>query len=208
MLPRIAVGLLLTLFFPSWQAEAAESSVELLKRFLASTHALKADFEQVVLDESGRPAQRSQGRFFLQRPGRFRWDYEQPYHQEIVSDGEKVWFYDADLEQVTVKRLDQAIGSTPALLLSGELELEQNFRLENQGRTAGLAWIKLWPRSENSSFQYILIGMDGKALERMELSDNFGQLTRIYFSNVKTNLRLDPNLFQFTPPAGADVFEG
>lgn len=193
--------------FPVFPITAEEAPVQRLRNFLAKANTLQAEFSQVVIDEFGSPRQRSSGVFYLQRPGKFRWDYKKPYSQEIVSNGGKVWFYDVDLEQVTAKRLDDAIGSTPALLLSGEVALEANFKIEDQGTEEGLFWIKLVPKSEDSGFKYVLIGLDGDALAGMELSDNFGQLTRIYFTGVKTGLRLDRNLFEFRPPPGVDVFE-
>lgn len=181
--------------------------VQRLRDFLARANTLQAEFSQVIIDEAGNPGQRTSGVFYLQRPGKFRWDYKKPYSQEIVSSGQKVWFYDVDLEQVTAKRLDEAIGSTPALLLSGEVALENNFKIENQGSDEGLFWIKLVPKSEDSGFKYVLIGLDDNTLAGMELGDNFGQVTRIYFSNVKTGVKLDRNLFEFRPPPGVDVFE-
>ncbi|WP_232020445.1 outer membrane lipoprotein chaperone LolA [Methylocaldum marinum] len=186
---------------------AEETPVQRLRNFLAKANTLQAEFSQVVIDEFGSPRQRSSGVFYLQRPGKFRWDYKKPYSQEIVSNGGKVWFYDVDLEQVTAKRLDDAIGSTPALLLSGEVALETNFKIEDQGTDEGLFWIKLVPKSEDSGFKSVLIGLDGDTLAGMELSDNFGQVTRIYFTGVKTGLRLNRELFEFRPPPGVDVFE-
>jgi outer membrane lipoprotein carrier protein len=112
-----------------------------------------------------------------------------------------------DLEQVTVKKLDDSLGSTPALLLSGDIALEENFTLQQQGVDADLQWIKLSPKNEESGFKYILIGLDGDVLGGMELSDNFGQLTRIYFSDVKLNPQLEESLFEFTAPEGVDIFE-
>lgn len=187
-------------------AFAAETPVERLKKFIASADSLRADFTQVTLSESGTRSKESKGVFSLQRPGKFRWDYTEPFRQEIVSDAKKVWFYDEDLEQVTVKPVDQALGSMPALLLSGEIGLEQNFTLQQQGVDGELYWIRLIPKSEESGFKYILIGMDGDRLGGMELNDNFGQLTRIYFSNLKLNTALDASLFEFKAPEGADVF--
>jgi outer membrane lipoprotein carrier protein len=187
--------------------QAEDTPVQRLRNFLARSHTLQAEFAQVLVDEKGNPDKRSSGVFYLARPGKFRWDYKKPYSQEIVSNGGKVWFYDVDLEQVTAKRLNEAIGSTPALLLSGEVALETNFIIEKQSVDEGLYWIKLLPKSEDSGFKYVLLGLDGDMLAGMELSDNFGQLTRIYFSKVKTGVKLDPSLFEFKPPAGVDVFE-
>lgn len=205
---RALAACLLTLFL-AWpgMAGADEGALKRLHAFLAKASALKADFSQVVINEKGVPGQKSSGEFHLQRPGRFRWDYQKPYRQEIVSNGGKVWFYDVDLEQVTSKRLNDAIGSTPALLLSGDVALEKNFTVESQGLDEGLYWIKLVPKNEDSGFKYVLIGLDEDTLAGMELNDNFGQLTRIYFSNVKLGGRLDPTLFDFKAPAGVDVFE-
>ncbi len=187
---------------------APPSPLERLRTFLASANTLQAEFSQVQIGADGNPSgKKSSGVFYLERPGKFRWNYTQPFRQEIVSMTGKVWFYDADLEQVTVKRLNQAIGSTPALLLSGDVPLETNFRIEDQGTEEGMSWIRLVPKSEDSGFKYVLIGLVGGSLGGMELSDNFGQLTRIYFSKVRTGLRLAPTLFQFKPPPGVDVFE-
>ncbi len=198
--------ILLAFVFFNTAAHAEDQPVKQLKAFLAATKSLTADFKQVLIDESGNAVQSSYGVFYLQRPGKFRWDYQKPFQQQIVSSSGKVWFYDADLEQVTIKKMDESIGSTPALLLSGDVSLEENFTIEQQGEDEGLLWIKLLPKSQESGFKYVLIGLDKGSLGGMELSDNFGQLTRIYFSNVKLNLAIAPSLFQFTAPKGADVF--
>lgn len=201
------IGLALLCLF-SMSAAAVEMSADMqLKALLITTRTLSCDFKQVSLDERGNPVKTSYGRFYLKKPGRFRWDYQRPFKQEIISNGKKVWFYDADLEQVTVKHLDQAIGATPAMLLSGEMSLDHNFIVEKQGTDEGMQWVRLRPKDENSSFKYILIGMDGKTIGGMELSDNFGQLTRIYFSDVKKNYPIDGAMFHFTAPPGVDVFE-
>ncbi|MFA5982940.1 MAG: outer membrane lipoprotein chaperone LolA [Methylococcaceae bacterium] len=182
-----------------------DKPVQQLKSFLAATKSLTADFKQVLVDEAGKPVQTSYGEFFLLRPGKFRWDYKKPFQQQIVSNEGKVWFYDADLEQVTVKKLDESLGSTPALLLSGQVSLEDNFTMAQQGVDEGLLWIKLLPKNPDSGFKYVLIGLAEGVLAGMELSDNFGQLTRIYFEHVKLNPALKADLFNFKPPQGADV---
>ena len=178
-----------------------------LKAFLNKASSLEASFVQVQVDEKGNLGKRSNGMFYLQRPGKFRWNYEKPYHQEIVSSAGKVWFFDKDLDQVTAKKLNQAIGSTPALLLTGDVPLEKNFTIESQSDEEGIAIIKLIPKSEESGFKYVQIGIENGRLVGMELSDNFGQLTRIYFENLKTGIKIDPALFIFKPPQGVDVFE-
>jgi outer membrane lipoprotein carrier protein len=191
----------------AFSAAAEDSPIQRLHAFLAKSSSLQADFSQSQIHENGSPGQKTSGVFYLQRPGKFRWDYLKPYHQEIVSNGGKVWFYDVDLEQVTSKKINDAIGSTPALLLSGEVALEKNFRIEDQGADEGMYWIRLVPKDPDSGFKQLLIGLEGDKLSGMELTDNFGQLTRIYFANVKTGVHLDSGLFEFKAPAGVDVFE-
>ena len=198
--------LCLSFFMLSHGAYASDQPIKKLQAFLKSSKSLTADFKQVLINEAGSPYQSSSGLFYLQRPGKFRWDYLKPFQQQIVSTSGKVWFYDADLEQVTVKTLDESVGSTPALLLSGEISLEDNFIMENQGAEGDLLWIRLLPKNKESSFKYIVIGLNKGVLGGMELSDNFGQLTRIYFSNVVLNPPIKPSVFEFKAPAGADVF--
>jgi outer membrane lipoprotein carrier protein len=186
---------------------AVADTVNQLNRILADTRTLSAEFKQVAIDEAGRPGQPSSGTFLLAKPGKFRWDYVAPYRQEIVANGDKVWFYDADLEQVTVKRLDTAIGSTPALLLTGQVNLDENFVVEDQGERDAMRWVRLVPRSEDNTFKYISIGIQHNNLKAMELSDNFGQLTRITFSNLKINDGIESKRFEFSTPPGVDIFE-
>ena len=181
-------------------------AVTQLKAFLLVSKSVSADFKQVLINEVGNPTQTSYGIFYLQRPGKFRWDYLKPFKQQIVSNSGKVWFYDTDLEQVTVKKIDESLGSTPALLLSGDVSLEQNYIMEGQGNDGSMQWVKLLPKNQDSSFKYILIGLEKGKLAGMELSDNFGQLTRIYFSNLILNAPLKQTLFEFQAPKGADVF--
>lgn len=186
---------------------AEDSPINQLKTFLKSSASFSADFKQVSYNKAGQAAQSSFGQFYLSRPGKFRWNYQKPFAQEIVSNSEKVWFYDVDLEQVTSKPLDDSLGSTPALLLTGQVDIDEKFKLEEQGSDEDLNWVRLSPKNEESGFKYILIGLNHGQLGGMELSDNFGQLTRIYFSNIKLNPSLSDSMFNFTPPKNVDVFE-
>lgn len=206
MIRKIVRSLILTAGLLS-NAWAEEAPIKQLKTFLKTNASLSADFKQVSYNKAGQAAQASFGEFYLSRPGKFRWNYQKPFAQEIVSNGGKVWFYDADLEQVTVKQLDDSLGSTPALLLTGQVDIDQKFVLEEQGNDDDLNWVRLSPKNEESGFKYILIGLNHGELGGMELSDNFGQLTRIYFSNIKLNPALQDSLFNFKPPKGVDVFE-
>ncbi|MCK9609153.1 MAG: outer membrane lipoprotein chaperone LolA [Methylomonas sp.] len=206
MIKKIVSSLILTAGLLS-NAWAEEAPIKQLKTFLKSNASLSADFKQVSYNKAGQAAQASFGEFYLSRPGKFRWNYQKPFAQEIVSNAGKVWFYDADLEQVTIKQLDDSLGSTPALLLTGQVDIDQKFVLEEQGSDDDLNWVRLSPKNEESGFKYILIGLNHGQLGGMELSDNFGQLTRIYFSNIKLNPLLQDSLFDFKPPKGVDVFE-
>lgn len=185
---------------------AEEPPARQLQAFLKTVRSLSADFKQVILNEAGNPVQTSFGTFLLARPGKFRWDYQSPFQQQIVANNGKVWFYDHDLEQVTIKKLDQSLGSAPALLLTGDIGLDENFIIENQGVEDNMQWLRLAPKSPESTFKYILLGLDKGKLAGMELSDNFGQLTRIYFSKVLINPPVKSSVFDFQPPKGADVF--
>jgi len=203
---RKIVVLMMVLF--SGYAYADPSAVQKLEGFIARAKNLQAEFTQTSLDESGKTMQTSHGVFYLQQPGKFRWNYKQPYAQQIVSKDGKVWFYDADLEQVIIKKIDQSIGDTPALLLSGSVNLTEKYTITSQGVKQGLLWIKLTPKSTQSSFKHILVGLKNDVLYGMELSDNFGQLTQIIFSDVKVPAKLEPGIFEFVAPKGTDVFEG
>lgn len=200
----IAITLVLCAFI----AQADSTATEKLDGFISKAKNFQAEFTQTSLDEAGNKMQSSQGDFYLQQPGKFRWNYNQPYAQQIVSKEGKVWFYDADLEQLIIKKIDQSIGDTPALLLSGSVDLNEKYSIEIERQDADVQWIKLTPRSTESSFKYILVGLKGDMLYGMELSDNFGQLTRIIFSNMTFPGTLAPEIFEFVAPEGTDVFEG
>jgi outer membrane lipoprotein carrier protein len=183
----------------------AEESGARLESFLKRVQSLQAEFHQVLLDEHNEPLEESKGIFSLQRPGKFRWNYREPFPQVIVADGEHIWFYDPDLEQVTVKNQNLALGNTPALLLSGERLPEESFQINNLPSRDSLIWVELLPRDKEATFDRLLLGFDNHSLRQMELHDSFGQTTRLSFSEVKINLSLDPSLFIFTPPEGVDV---
>lgn len=200
------IAVMIVLFSINTYAEV--SAVQKLEGFIARAKNIQANFTQTSLDEAGRAMQTSYGIFYLQQPGKFRWNYQKPYAQQIVSKDGKVWFYDADLEQVIIKKIDQSIGDTPALLLSGSVNLSEKYTISSQGLKQGLLWIKLVPKSTQSSFKHILVGLKNDVLYGMELSDNFGQLTQIIFSDVKMPDALEPGLFEFVAPEGTDVFEG
>ncbi|HRP97846.1 MAG TPA: outer membrane lipoprotein chaperone LolA [Rhodocyclaceae bacterium] len=176
-----------------------------LKQFVADAASAQGRFEQVVTASSGRRPQRASGHFAFVRPGQFRWVYETPYTQVLVSDGQRLWAWDEDLNQVTVKRLGDALGSTPAAILAGDGALERDFELSEAGHADGLAWVIALPRQSDSTFEAMRVGLADGMLRRMELRDHFGQTTVIDFEDVVTGAAPDPALFSFTPPPGADV---
>jgi outer membrane lipoprotein carrier protein len=190
---------------------AHAGAVEKLKAFIASTHSAQANFTQVVLDQNGKRIQSASGTMQFVRPGRFRWTYRKPYEQLIVGDGNKFWLYDADLNQVTVRKLDAALGSSPAALLSGSNEIERGFALTEDGSRDGLEWLQAVPKGRgskgpDSSFEKILMAFNAQSeLAAMELNDMFGHKTVLRFSAMQRNPKLPAQLFQFTPPKGADV---
>ncbi|HEY6862346.1 MAG TPA: outer membrane lipoprotein chaperone LolA [Burkholderiales bacterium] len=184
---------------------ACASSLDRFSDFLKGTQSARGGFTQQIRDRSGRVVQESRGTLAFQRPGKFRWVYEKPYPQVIVGDGRKVWIYDEDLNQVTVKRLDKALGSTPAALLAGSNDVAKAFDLSDAGRKDGLEWVAARPRDKEASFERIRIGFGASGLAAMELSDSFGQTTVLRFHSLQRNPKLDASQFRFSPPKGADV---
>ena len=186
-------------------APAHAGAIDKLHRFLETTRTLRADFAQIVVAKNGKRPQQSVGVMMISRPGKFRWQIEKPYSQLLVGDGEKIWMYDPDLRQVTVKKMDSALGSTPAALLVGSNNLEKNFNLRELGEREGLEWLEATPKSADSGFEKLQLGFFGDELKAMELFDNFGQTTSLAFANVLINPALPAAQFRFTPPAGTDV---
>jgi outer membrane lipoprotein carrier protein len=197
---------LLSLLFALVLTGAAHAGgVERLKAFIAGARTAEADFTQTVADKSGRVTQEASGKMAFARPGKFRWDYAAPYQQVIVSDGVKLWLYDTDLDQVTVKSLGDVIAGTPAALLAGDNAIEKYFSLKNAGDGGGLEWLEATPKNRDTTFERIRMGFKGDMLVQMELFDFFGQRTTLKLSHLARNPVIAPSRFQFTPPKGADV---
>jgi outer membrane lipoprotein carrier protein len=186
-------------------ALAQGTSLERFQSYVRTTQAAQADFEQKVYDGKGKLKQEARGSFAFLRPGKFRWTYAKPNPQLIVGDGERVWIYDEDLKQVTVRRMAKALGSTPAALLAGAADIEKAFELADAGERDGLAWVEAKPREKEAGFERVRLGLGAAGVEAMELWDNFGQKTVLRFSKIVRNPKLDPAEFRFTPPKGADV---
>jgi len=184
---------------------AGASSVEVLKNLLEQTTTARARFAQIVLDRNMKTLQQATGTMQFSRPGKFRWEYDKPIEQTIVSDGSRVWLYDKDLNQVTVQRLNRALGSSPAALLAGSNEIEKSYTLTGMGGKDGLDWLEAVPKAQDTAFERVRLGFGKAGLEVMELRDQFGQTTVIKFSAIERNVRIPPEVFRFAPPKGADV---
>jgi len=202
----LAQGLILT-------ASLAWSSVfagvgEDLDHFFNEVRTYSAKFQQVVLDEGFNPIEESSGTVFIKRPGRFRWNYEPPGEHRIVSDGARVWVYDVELEQVTVRSLKQAVGQTPAGLLAGGTDIDEQFEVTDLGQVNGpLYWARMVPTGEDVGFEDIRIGFEDGRLRVLELVDGLGQTTRITMTDGEENRPIADSQFEFSPPEGVDVID-
>ena len=196
---------LLLLVLGALATSAQGATLERLRAFVRDTQTARAAFIQTVTDKNGRVVQQASGEFVISRPGKFRWRVDKPYQQLLVGDGERVWIYDPDLNQVVKRRNDQALGSTPAALLAGRDDVEQAFEWRDLPAADGLDWLGATPKDKESTFSDIRLGFNASGLAALEISDNFGQRTRITLAGLERNPKLAPELFKFTPPKGADV---
>lgn len=214
--PAVLAGLLLGVLLTSgaaWPVAgfAAEPIADVdagyrqVDRFMQGLTGLDASFRQVLRDSRGQTAQQSAGRLQILRPDRFRWEYESPHAQLIVSDGQRLWLYDPDLEQVTVRALDRTLAGTPAMLLSGAGDLRSGFDVERVERRDGVFWVLLAPKRTDTDFRRMRLGFRDDALAFMELEDKLNQTTVLEFIGLRRNPSLKADQFTFTPPAGADV---
>ncbi len=194
--------LLISLISMSAQATAIGN----LKKFIAETSTVSANFSQTLYDKSRRTIQDSKGSMQFERPEKFRWSYAKPYEQIIVGNGKEVWFYDHDLNQATVRPFNLAIGSSPAALLAGNSDLEENFVLTELGLQEGMEWLEAVPKNKETMFEFIQMAFSPQGtLKLMALRDSLGQTTLLTFSELEKNPQLSESLFNFTPPASADV---
>lgn len=203
---RIATALLLA--FCAHVAVAASDPAagrQKVEGFLQGLHSLQAEFEQTLIDRNGQPVDRASGTLVIRRPDRFRWDYREPNEQVIVADGSRIWLYDADLEQVTVRRLDDTLSATPAMLLSGQGNLQDNFTVTQTSQAGGVYWVRMEPKRDDTDFKWVRLGFEGATLKFMELADKLGQTTHLEFTRLERNPTLDPSRFTFQVPPGADV---
>ena len=197
----------LSLLFFSSSAIAGEGE-KLLNKFLTDIKTMQATFVQTLRTNEGEVLQESLGMFYLQRPGRFRWNYSLPYPQEIVSDGKHVWIYDVELQQVTMQEQSASLSNTPMALMRGKLDLGDAYVVNELDNRAGVYRLRLSSKSGDADFSEVIVGVDKNGLRFLQLRDQFEQTTDIVFNNLKSNMHLDNKLFNFVPPEGVDVIGG
>lgn len=179
-----------------------------LEDFLANTQTLEANFQQTLRTHDGEVLQQTEGEFYLDRPGKFRWNYREPYEQVIVSDGDRIWIYDVELQQVTVQKQTAGLPATPMALLEDSSTLHKDFDVSALDEHDGVYRLKLQSKTKGSDFGEIVVGLDASGLRFMQLHDQFEQVTDIIFSEMNTNKKLSKEIFEFIPPEGVDVFGG
>ena len=185
----------------------AAPAADNLNRFFQELKTLRAEFSQVVLDENLVPLEESAGRLWISRPGRFRWNYYPPFAQQIVADGNRIWIYDIELEQATVRDQRRALERTPALLLAGQGDLSTDYVIEDLGQQGSVVWISLQPKASEGSFAEVQLGFQNDTLRLIQLLDHLDQITRIMLSHVEENPQIPASQFRFTVPIGVDLIE-
>jgi outer membrane lipoprotein carrier protein len=205
-LPRLLLAAVLGASGPAVLADAAADSAVLatVEHALAALDSVRAEFLQDLLDRDGKPTEHAVGTLYLKKPGRFRWDYSDP-KQLIVSDGERLWLYDPELQQVTVRKVKDTLSQTPAMLLAGQSKVTDGFTVSAAGRDGEIEWVRLVPKQNDTDFKELKLGFVGGNLRRMEFADKLSQLTRIELTKIERNARLPDSLFRFVAPPGVDV---
>lgn len=179
--------------------------MERLRNFLERVQSMRANFRQEISAGEQGVVQASRGTVVLKRPGRCRWDYLDPFKRVVVADGTRLWLYEADLEQVTVRPLAEGLGETPAGLLTGQGEMLDRFEYVSSWSGEGISWVRLKPKSADSDFDSVAIGFDGERPVQLELDDRLGQQTRVTFTDIEINVPVADAAFRFDPPPGVDV---
>ena len=204
---RSPFAFLLCIVLSVSMVDARAGALDDLHAFATQTKSAKGTFTQRIVSRTQKQSQPTNGDFVFARPGRFRWTYTKPYEQLLVADGEKLSIYDKDLNQVTVRKLGDALGSTPAAILFGSNDIDRNFTLRDTGVRGGIAWLEATPKGKDTTFEKISIGFRNGELAAMELRDALGQITMLEFADVERNPKVDASTFAFTPPKGADVLQ-
>jgi outer membrane lipoprotein carrier protein len=201
----LAAALLAMMTSLAHAASDASAGQQKVESFLQGLQSLQAQFKQTLTDRNGLTVEEATGTLAIRRPDRFRWDYREPNEQVIVADGARIWLYDADLEQVTVRKLDDTLSATPAMLLSGQGNLQDNFSVTQSTQEGGIFWVRMQPKRDDTDFKWVRLGFQDNLLRFMQLADKLGQTTNLEFSQLERNPALDPSRFTFTVPPGADV---
>ncbi len=199
--------LVLLFIFVSINPLSAEEKPDPLENFLKNFESYQAGFKQVLSNEHGAELESSNGVVYIQKPGKFRWVYEEPYKQVIITDSKTLWLYDEDLAQVTIKDITESIENTPAAIISGQVDINEYFVLVDMGNIEGYDWVELTPRDTESQYTSVRLGFDKDNLGMMILFDNLGQVTRIDFLNPERNKRFGGPLFTFEIPEGVDIVD-
>ena len=193
---------ILLLALPGWADDAGQR----LNMALKQMDNLSTEFKQTLLDEDKNVVQQSSGTLALQRPGKFAWHYTEPFEQRIIADGSELWIYDVELDQVTVKPMDQGLANAPIMILMKQTDISEQFEISEVGQRKFLYWVELLPHAGDLEYTHIYIGIDGDSVRAMELQDQFGQSTQIVFENLRLGVVHDPATFRFVPPPGVDVY--
>jgi len=201
----LAVMFLLSMGSTMAATNEPKSGADSLRQFFREVNSFSARFKQIVLDESLKPVQESFGTLWIERPNKFRWDYDKPYKQQIVADGKRLWVYDVGLQQATVRDLTGGLTDTPAMLLAGKGQLEDNFTIQSLDAQDKLTWVQLKPRSKDSGYDDIRIGFAQGKLRVIEMVDGFGHTTRVTLESPRENVHIESDRFNFKPPEGVDV---
>lgn len=208
-LVRMLLGVLsLSVSLPTTATEVHEltEGAHLVQNYLDEVSTMRTRFRQTLLDEEfqiiGGP---ETGELLLERPGKFRWDYREPSERLILADGQRLWMYEVDLDQVIVRPLDRTLASTPAMLLSGEGQITEGYDVTAVFDAEGIVWVELAPKIQETDFERVRLGFENREFVLMQLLDRFGQTTHIEFSDTQKNIPLEPDLFSFAPPEGVDV---
>ena len=187
-------------------AAGASEAEDRLNKALRNLDNLTAEFKQTLRDEDKQVVQQSRGTLALQRPGKFAWIYIDPFEQQIIADGSELWIYDVELDQVTVKPMDESLSSAPIMLLMKQTDVGEQFRVSEVGQRKYLYWVELESQAPDLEFTHIYIGLEDGNVRAMEMRDRFGQSTQIVFENLRTGVIHDPRIFRFEPPPGVDVY--
>ncbi|HEY0845323.1 MAG TPA: outer membrane lipoprotein chaperone LolA [Noviherbaspirillum sp.] len=191
-------------------ATAGAAALDQFKSFVATTKSARGEFTQRQIknvDGTQKASNTATGTFVFARPGKFIWTYQKPYEQLLQADGDKLYIYDKDLNQVTIRKLGDALGSSPAAILFGSNDLEKNFTLKDAGTKEGLEWLEATPKARDTTFDRIRIGLKDGIPQAMELHDSFGQVSMLSFSKFEKNPPMPTEQFKFVVPKGADVFQ-